>query len=179
MYRSIAGISLAAAPSDEILSVSGSERLCEAAGLGAARITTADYPEVDLLALPHESEAFAYVVADQVLEHVEGDPQRAVDEIRRVLRPGGVAIITTCFYNPIHWGPEDFWRFTPAALRYLCRDFSTILQVDGWGHRSVSGLEWLGLRFEGVPEASWHPLNRLARKNDRLRPIVTWVVARR
>jgi 2-polyprenyl-3-methyl-5-hydroxy-6-metoxy-1,4-benzoquinol methylase len=46
------------------------------------------------------------VVSDQVLEHVVGDPQTAIDETLRVLRPGGIVIHTTCFMNPIHGAPE-------------------------------------------------------------------------
>lgn len=179
MYRRIAALSLRAEETDLVLSISGSRALCQAAGLGRGRTIEADYPNVDFLALPFHEKAFDYVVADQVLEHVEGNPQRAMDEARRVLRPGGVAILTTCFYNPLHWGPADYWRFSPEALCYLCRDYQEILQAGGWGNRWVGLLGWLGLRFEGVPETLWHPLNRLARADDPLRPIVTWVVARR
>jgi hypothetical protein len=72
-----------------------------------------------------------------------------------------------------------FWRFTPAALRYLARDFSEILAVDGFGNRSIWFLEWAGLRFYPVPIAKWHPIHRIATRNDPLWPVITWVVARK
>jgi ubiquinone/menaquinone biosynthesis C-methylase UbiE len=88
------------------------------------------------------------------MEHVAGDPQRAIDEAFRVLRPGGLAIHTTCFINPIHEGPGDFWRFTPAALRLLCTRFSSVIKCGGWGNPYVWIVVWLGLRRDAVPRAS-------------------------
>ena len=57
-----------------------------------ARITNADYPKVHICDLPHENNHFDYVICDQVLEHVEGDIEKAVSEIHRVLKPGGIIV---------------------------------------------------------------------------------------
>ena len=57
--------------------------------------------------------AFDYVLSDQVLEHVEGNPQQAIDEGYRVLRPDGVAVHTTCFINPVHGAPRTFGALLP------------------------------------------------------------------
>jgi hypothetical protein len=97
----------------------------------------------------------------------------------RVLRPGGVAIHTTCFINPIHGYPSDFWRFTPDALALLHRNWSVVHKVGGWGNRRVWSVVADGLRFAGVPHARWHPMHTFAMQNDPLWPIVTWVVARK
>ncbi|MPZ57891.1 MAG: methyltransferase domain-containing protein [Rhizobiales bacterium] len=81
------------------------------------------------------------VVCLSVLEHV-ADPQRAVNEIARVLRPGGLAIVSVPFFfsyhaksrrvtNPVydrraHWeidsshtGYGDFWRMTHEGLALM------------------------------------------------------------
>jgi ubiquinone/menaquinone biosynthesis C-methylase UbiE len=87
-----------------------------------AEVLDVQYPEFD------------FVISDQVIEHLE-DPKKAVKESYRVLKKGGVAIHTTCFINYIHFCPKDFRRFSPDALRYLCKDFSEILQCEGWGNR--------------------------------------------
>lgn len=68
--------------------------------------------------LPLRSACVEMVLCTQVLEHV-ADPQQAVSEMRRVLRPGGVCLLTThgtWFYHP---DPEDYWRWTSAGLARL------------------------------------------------------------
>ncbi len=125
------------------------------------------------------TQTFDYVIADQVLEHVAGPPQKAFDECHRVLRPGGWVVHTTCFINPIHEAPADYWRFTPEGLRQLCQGYARVIECAGWGNPYAWLAVWLGLRFEGVPEASWHPLHRLAVGQNSDWPISTWVIAER
>lgn len=50
--------------------------------------------KMDMLAIPYESETFDYVIANHVLEHV-ADDLKALSELRRVLKVGGVAILQT------------------------------------------------------------------------------------
>lgn len=164
-----------------VLSISHSERLVKVFGaVRSTQVVEANYPEASILELPFGADEFDLVVSDQVLEHVVGDPQRAVEESRRVLKPGGLALHTTCLIQPIHRdarSPADFWRFTPDALRWLCRDFARVVEVGGWGSPYVWLAVGLGLRYEPVPHASWHPLHRLAMSNDPRWPIHTWVAA--
>lgn len=54
---------------------------------------------VDLQSLPFESASFDIVYASHVLEHVPDD-LRAIAEIRRILSPGGVAILPVPIVNP-------------------------------------------------------------------------------
>ena len=162
-----------------VLSVSHSENLAALVGLNPSEIVAANYPESSFLSLPFENESFDYVLSDQVLEHIEGNPQQAIDETYRVLRPGGIAIHTTCFINPIHRVPKDFWRFTPEALSLLHSNWGEVIEVDGWGNLQVWSVAQDGIRYAGVPHAQWHPLHKLAIKNDPAWPIVTWIVARK
>lgn len=60
------------------------------------RHTLAKYPEVDLQALPFADSSFDLVVHSDTLEHVP-DPQKALNECLRVLRPGG----WLCYTVPI------------------------------------------------------------------------------
>ena len=163
-----------------VLSISLSSRLLPVIGLEKAEIVEANYPEhnfIDLKAF--KDEEFDFIISDQVLEHIEGDPQRAFDESLRVLKPGGIAVHTTCFINPIHAEPSDFWRFTPDALRLLARNFSEIIANGGWGNRGVWFVDAVGLRFTPVPHAKWHPLHMIAKANNEIWPVTTWVVARK
>jgi SAM-dependent methyltransferase len=162
-----------------VLSISRSDHLAELMGLQPTELVSADYPEHNVLSLSFPPESFAFVLSDQVLEHVEGDPCQAIGECHRVLQPGGIALHTTCFINPVHGAPKDFWRFTPDALALLHRNWSEIIQVEGWGNFEVWSVIKDGMRYDGVPHATWHPLHRLALKNDPEWPIVTWIVARK
>ena len=144
-----------------------------------ARITHADYPQVNILQLPYTANSFDFVICDQVLEHIEGNIEKAVSEIHRVLRPGGKAIIATVFMNPIHYGPKDMWRFSPDALKYLCKDFSRVVTCDGWGNRFAHALFLLYPRSRDwqIPERTFSIKHYLATKNDPLYPQATWIIA--
>jgi SAM-dependent methyltransferase len=63
------------------------------------------------------------ILSLDALEHVE-DPRRAVEEFRRVLAPGGVALLTSTMRFPIHEHPADYWRFTPSGMGSLLRPFA-------------------------------------------------------
>lgn len=52
--------------------------------------------KVDMLNMPYPSESFDLVMANHVLEHVDDD-RKALSEIRRVLKPRGIAILQTPF----------------------------------------------------------------------------------
>jgi SAM-dependent methyltransferase len=162
-----------------VLSISHSNTLCTVLGLGGAQITEANYPEANMLALPFPDQTFDFVVSDQVLEHVEGEPQVAVSEGFRVLKPGGYAVHATCLMNPIHGAPGDFWRFTPDGLRLLCKKHAAITDFGGWGNPYAFAIMSLKMRYEGVPEARWHPYHWIAVANHPRLPVSTWVVAQK
>lgn len=53
---------------------------------------------IDMLAIPYAEGHFDFVIANHVMEHV-ADDAKALSELRRVLRPGGFAILQTPFSN--------------------------------------------------------------------------------
>ena len=55
---------------------------------------SAEFVQGDLLALPFPDASFDLVICFEAIEHVE-DPQRALDEIRRVVRPTGLAVVSS------------------------------------------------------------------------------------
>jgi len=180
MYNRLGSIgSLLPYRTGRVLSISHSANLGDYLGLQPTGVTEANYPDHNLLSLNFADNSYDFVLSDQVLEHVEGNPQRAIDECYRILKPGGVAVHTTCFINPVHGVPNDFWRFTPEALCLLHQTWSEIIEFGGWGNFEVWSVVKDGLRAEGIPHAKWHPLHRLATKNDPLWPIVTWIVAKK
>jgi len=64
------------------------------------------------------------VICCDTLEHVK-HPSIAMEEIWRILRPGGVCIINSVMYFPIHNKP-DYWRFTPEGFEVLLSLFSSV-----------------------------------------------------
>jgi SAM-dependent methyltransferase len=74
------------------------------------------------------AERFDYVVCTEVLEHTL-QPFDAVAEIERVLKPGGVAIVTVPFNLRLHGPLPDCWRFTEHGLRALFQRF-TIVELE-------------------------------------------------
>jgi SAM-dependent methyltransferase len=161
------------------LSISGSQSLCRLLGFVDGQIDDASYPAANILALPYPDDTFDLVASDQVLEHIEGDPQRAVDECFRVLKPGGLAVHTTCLLQPIHAAPGDYWRFTPDGLAFLSRGRADVIEADGWGNVVFQLAAALGMRMLPVPHARWHPWHWIATHNMKNWPVVTWVVARK
>jgi SAM-dependent methyltransferase len=82
-----------------------------------------------------EDDSFDLVFAMEVLEHIP-TPQAAVDEINRVLKPGGKFICSVPFLFPIHDEPYDFYRYTKYGLKHLLREFKdiTITERNGYLH---------------------------------------------
>ncbi|MBI5363657.1 MAG: class I SAM-dependent methyltransferase [Planctomycetes bacterium] len=69
------------------------------------------------LALPFADRAFDLVTAFDVLERVE-DEEQALAEVRRVLRPGGLAMLSVPAYDWLHAHQEgDVRRYTRARIR--------------------------------------------------------------
>lgn len=103
----------------------------------------------DAQALGLTSATFDVVLCTEVLEHLP-EPQRAIDEIFRVLKPGGTLLLTTRFLFPIHDAPHDYFRFTKYGLRHLLRRFEIVEleeETDSVGTLAVL-LQRLGMQAE-------------------------------
>lgn len=179
MYNRLARFAEERPASSRVLSISHSEGLAKLLGFDERQVTDAAYPEHSMFDLPFEDESFDAVVSDQVLEHLEGDPQDAINETFRVLKPNGLALHTTCFINPMHACPNDYWRFTPQALELLVSKHGDVIEAAGWGNPYVWLYSAVGLRFMPIPDSRWHPGHWIATKNDPEWPISTWVIARK
>ena len=65
-----------------------------------------DFPEEDIQDLSFKDSAFAMIICNHVLEHVEDD-QKALDQCARVLRSGGIALFTV----PGDFTKQETWHF--------------------------------------------------------------------
>jgi ubiquinone/menaquinone biosynthesis C-methylase UbiE len=93
--------------------------------------------QADVTALPFADSSFDAVVLGEVIEHVDDDVG-ALQESRRVLRPGGVAAVSVPAH-PSWFGPSDEWaghvrRYTRDALVAACRAAGLeVVRSAGWG----------------------------------------------
>jgi len=81
-----------------------------------------DRSKVDLCGtaydIPAEPGVFDGALCTAVLEHLE-EPEKAIRECHRVLKPGGVAVYSVPFIWHLHEEPRDFFRFSKYGLQYL------------------------------------------------------------
>jgi len=111
------------------LYIGGAGRIVE----GYVNLDLYALPGVDVAAnaelLPFPTGIFERVECDAVLEHVR-DPVKVMDEIHRVLAPGGYAHIVTPFCHPFHEYPRDYRRFTPDGIKELANRMEVV--AEGW-----------------------------------------------
>jgi SAM-dependent methyltransferase len=79
-------------------------------------------PDVDVYgtgeALPLKRNSIDTVLCTQVMEH-SPEPDRAMAEMARVLRPGGYLLLTVPQEWGLHQEPHDYYRYTRYGLDYL------------------------------------------------------------
>lgn len=120
-------------PLYEVYAVRATEVLCVDWPAGEGTDFVDIVADLNTEALDIPSGSVATVLATDVLEHIR-QPERVMDEIARVLEPGGVALITVPFLYWIHDEPDDHHRYTEYRLRDLAEGAGlTILEIDPYG----------------------------------------------
>ncbi|MGH6645911.1 class I SAM-dependent methyltransferase [Aquabacterium sp.] len=123
-----------------------------------------DYSHLDYVGMLHdmpiEDGIFDAVLCTQVLEHLEW-PRESVQEMHRVLKPGGKLFMTVPMAQNEHQTPYDFFRYTSYGLTSICK---------GAGFQQVSikpfGGMWVRWAYE-LPRgmAVFPPLRRNGKLN--------------
>jgi SAM-dependent methyltransferase len=108
----------------------------------------------NVTAVPFASESCNCIVCTEVLEHLT-EPGKCVDEIHRLLLPGGKAFVSIPFLFPIHADPYDFQRFTDDGLRWLFREFTTLEIIPMGGYLGVMGM-FIELGVAGIKGQQLH-----------------------
>jgi SAM-dependent methyltransferase len=139
---------------------------------GFASYRSASFPEFDLCDEPL-AESFDLIIAEQVFEHVLW-PYRAARNVWKMLRPGGVAVLTTPFLLRVHDYPVDCSRWTEIGIKHLLAEggFDPGEVVTGsWGNRAcvkANFRRWV----------RWNP-RRHSLENEPNFPVVVWAFATR
>ncbi|MEN3001829.1 MAG: class I SAM-dependent methyltransferase [Armatimonadota bacterium] len=122
------------------------------------------YPgeKVDVVVQPTErwpfpDSSFDVVICTQVLEHVES-LQHTLNEIMRVLRPGGVLIASFPFIYNEHGEPNDFRRFSAYGARQLFSewDIQLVERQGGIGTTlALLLLNWIDAQLSLSDKVRW------------------------
>ena len=120
-----------------------------------SRITCIDIqpgPGVDIVAdaqnmpqMPSESADCVFLIG--VLQHVRS-PEKAIGEVLRVLKPGGIFYVNVPFIFFYAQDPVDFYRFSLPGLEFLCSRFERI--ASGSRRGPASTFCDLLIRFLGI-----------------------------
>ena len=91
------------------------------------------------------SEAFDIVISTELMEHV-ANWSAVVDQMRQVLRPGGLLLMTTRSPGfPLHGYPSDHWRYSPDDLGCMFADYRPIYLGDDHDS-SAPGVFYAGVK---------------------------------
>ncbi len=98
------------------------------------------------------------VLCIETFEHVF-EVQKAFEEVYRLLKPGGIFVITSPLNFRIHGYPDDYWRMTPNCLRRPARSLrraagglSGLSRISPHGHgRGHQAADRAGLPAEARP----------------------------
>jgi SAM-dependent methyltransferase len=90
----------------------------------------------DVTSMPQA--AFDSIICPQVFEHLAW-PEKAAESIKRLLKPGGILLLTAPFINPVHYVPTDYRRFTPECLAMILEDAGLVIDEISFGGNSLVG----------------------------------------
>jgi len=96
----------------------------------------------DVLKMPFKDISFDTVISTQVLEHVR-EPWVMVSEISRILKKGGVCILSAPFMAPYHSDPGDYFRYTTEGLKSLFDKDFEIVECKPYGKNFMVIFEWI------------------------------------
>ena len=113
--------------------------------------------------IPLDSESTDALLCTEVLEHVE-DAQELIDEMYRILKPGGSGVFTIPWSARYHYIPHDYHRFTPSRLKNMFSAFSSAsIEPRGTDITAiVSKSIVVYLRLLSPKNKRWLPISLLA-----------------
>ena len=99
--------------------------------------------------IPESNDFFKLIITQEVLEHVR-NPFKAICEIYRVIKPGGIFYCQLPFIIGYHPGPNDFWRFTKEGIIELVQNAGFKVEKIGITVGCASGFYRIAVEFFSV-----------------------------
>lgn len=103
--------------------------------------------------LPFQDDEFDALISTQVLEHTAKITE-TIQEIRRVVKSGGLVYVSVPLTFPEHGIPYDFYRFTRFGLMEIFKDFEIIKMIPHNGYISTLFRLW-NVFLNYFPEAKY------------------------
>lgn len=118
---------------------------------------------IDMTAIPFEDESFDLVWASHVLEHIEDDI-KALQEVKRILKPGGVAILPvpilsdqTVEYSEANEDEEMHWR--SPGLDYFQTKYKEVFgTVEVFASEDFDPIHRVNVTSQN-PQGEWYTEN--------------------
>jgi SAM-dependent methyltransferase len=99
--------------------------------------------------IPFEDDSFDSVLITDVIAHIF-KPENLVNDISRVLKPGGHLVLTSPFFYWISEPPYEFYRYTEFALRRFCEEANLeVIHLEAYGGRADIFLDLLNKKMTG------------------------------
>ena len=120
----------------------------------------------DARALPFPAASFDSIVCTQTIGDIF-ELDLVFSEFARVLKPGGVLLVTECAFSPLGT-TADYWRFTPQSLTKLAENASLkpikIFQIGSY-HSLLARIKLRKLLAWFNPQSRWQMAlyNRLSK----------------
>lgn len=107
----------------------------------------------DACMLPLKSESMDVALLLEVIEHIP-EYKQVLDEIHRVLKPGGTLYISVPFVYPIHDAPQDFQRFTLYGIKLQLKEhhFESVVSIQH-GNSFITAIQMLNLAILEIPHS--------------------------
>ena len=126
--------------------------------------------------MPFDDNSFDTLMATEVLEHCPS-PHLIINEMKRVLKPGGLIFFTVPFLWYLHEVPHDEYRYTPFALQRIFNECGMekieLHAHGGWNMAMAQMLGlWISFTKKGSSQKRWakllNPFIKRLMKKDKL-----------
>jgi SAM-dependent methyltransferase len=103
-----------------------------------------------------KSNIFDCLIVTQTL-NVVNDYEAAIRECYRILKPGGVLLVTMPTISPAWNIPINLWRFTAESSEYVFGKYfgKDNVQVTSYGNKLVAESFWIGFAIEDLTKAEF------------------------
>ncbi len=150
---------------------------------GEDRVTTSDVLDIntgnkqaniygDLQNIPNiPSDSYDCLILTQTILMIP-DYEAAIRECKRILKPGGVMLVTLSTLSPVWNIKYHMWRFTGASANYIFGKYfnKDKFTVETWGNALTGQAFWVGMAVEDLkPKELEH--------NDPFFPVVVTIRA--